>query len=322
MPRVAMRNRVSSTQDSRNLEFLILDRLTSMAVFVKAADLGSFAAAAEALELSGPMVGKHVRHLEERLGARLINRTTRRQSLTEFGRAYYERCRMVLAEAEAADALVAAQIAEPRGRLRITMPALLGKRCVVPILLDLAQRHAKLELELSFGDRIVDLAEDGFDLAIRTGALAGGAGLMTRRIARHTMVVCAAPSHIAEHGLPRQIEDLERHPGILYSRPGWDPAWLFPCQGQQPAQVLPPARLRLDDLEAVADAAEAGMGLAWLPSFLVGERLAAGTLVALLTDHPGYLFDNHVLWLETPHLPLKIRLAIDALADELPGAMA
>ncbi|GLQ57266.1 LysR family transcriptional regulator [Devosia nitrariae] len=299
-----------------------MDRLTSMAVFVKAADLGSFAAAAEALELSGPMVGKHVRHLEERLGVRLINRTTRRQSLTEFGRAYYERCRTVLAEAEAADALVGGQISAPVGKLRVTMPALIGRRCIAPILLPLAQRHKELELELSFGDRIVDLAEDGFDLAVRTGTLTGGAGLMTRRIGRHTMIVCAAPSHIAQHGRPRQLEDLERHKAIIYSRPGWTHAWLFPREGEEPARVSPPARLRLDDLEAIADAAEAGMGLAWLPSFLVRERLAVGTLVPLLTDHPGYVFDNHVLWLETPHLPAKIRLAIDALAAELPGVLA
>lgn len=153
-----------------------MDRLTSMAVFVKAVDLGSFAAASEALDLSGPMVGKHVRFLEERLGVRLINRTTRRQSLTEFGRAYYDRCRVILAEAEAADALAADQLSEPRGRLRVTMPALLGRRCVAPILMEFARKYPRLELELSFGDRIVDLAEDGYDLAIRTGTLETGPG--------------------------------------------------------------------------------------------------------------------------------------------------
>src|ERR671931_334084 len=148
-----------------------MDRLTSMAVFVKTVELGSFAAAAAALDLSAPMVGKHVRFLEERLGVRLINRTTRRQNLTEFGRAYYERCRVVLAEAEAADALAADQLSEPRGRLRITMPALLGRRCVAPILFELAQRYPALELDLSFTDRLIDIAEDGYDLAIRTGGL-------------------------------------------------------------------------------------------------------------------------------------------------------
>ncbi|TIV10320.1 MAG: LysR family transcriptional regulator, partial [Mesorhizobium sp.] len=127
-----------------------MDRLTSMAVFVKTVDLGSFAAAAAALDLSGPMVGKHVRFLEERLGVRLINRTTRRQSLTDFGRAYYERCRLVLAEAEAADALAADQLSEPRGKLRVIMPVHFGRRCVAPILLELAQRYPALELDLSF----------------------------------------------------------------------------------------------------------------------------------------------------------------------------
>ncbi|TIY06350.1 MAG: LysR family transcriptional regulator, partial [Mesorhizobium sp.] len=135
-----------------------MDRLTSMAVFVKTVDLGSFAAAAAALDLSGPMVGKHVRFLEERLGVRLINRTTRRQSLTDFGRAYYERCRLVLAEAEAADALAADQLSEPRGKLRVIMPVHFGRRCVAPILLELAQRYPALELDLSFSDPIADLA--------------------------------------------------------------------------------------------------------------------------------------------------------------------
>ena len=138
-----------------------MDRLASMAVFVKAVDLGSFAAAASALDLSAHMVGKHVRQLEERLGARLRNRTTRRQSLTDLGRAYYERCRVVLAEAEAADALAADHASEPRGRLRVTMPTHFGRYCVLPILTEVQRRHPALELELSLGARSAALAEGG-----------------------------------------------------------------------------------------------------------------------------------------------------------------
>jgi DNA-binding transcriptional LysR family regulator len=298
-----------------------MDRLASMAVFVKAVDLGSFAAAADALNLSGPMVGKHVRFLEERLGVRLINRTTRRQSLTEFGRAYYERCRVVLAEAEAADALATDQLAEPRGKLRITMPALFGRRCVIPILLDLAQRYPALELDLSFSDRIVDLAEDGYDLAIRTGNLEDKTGIIARRLAGHRMVVCASPSYLEKHGRPRQIEDLPNHQAIIYSRPGWVHPWLFPRKDQPPAEVAPVSRLRFDDLDAIADTATTGMGLAWLPSWLIRERLQAGALVALLSDQPAYVFENYALWLRTPHLPLKVRLAVDALAAALPKFM-
>lgn len=300
-----------------------MDRLESMAVFVRAVDLGSFAAAAVALDLSGPMVGKHVRFLEERLGVRLLNRTTRRQSLTDFGRAYYERCRVVLAEAEAADALAADQLSEPRGRLRVTMPAHFGRHCVTPVLLRLARQYPMLELDLSLSDRFADLAEDGYDLAIRTGVLDDKAGVIARRVARQGMVVCAAPSYLETHGEPRRIEDLADHQAIVYRRLGQIvQPWLFPREGQPTQENMPSGRLRLDDLDAIADATAEGMGLAWLPWWLVRERIQVGALVALLPDQPRYLYDCHALWLQTPHLPLKVRLAVDALAAALPKLMA
>jgi len=299
----------------------MMDRLTSMAVFVRAVDLGSFAAAAAALDLSAPMVGKHVRFLEERLGVRLLNRTTRRQSLTEFGRAYYERCKTVLAEAEAADALAADQFGEPRGKLRVALPVLFGRRCVMPILLDLARRHPKLELDLAFGDSFVDLAEGGHDLAVRTGELQDATNLVTRRVARQHMIVCAAPSYLDARGTPQQIEELEGHDAVVYRRSGRVRPWLFPREDGPPTEVMPRHRLRLDDLEAIADAAALGMGLAWLPSWLVRERLKAGALVELLPGEGRLPYDVHALWLQTPHLQPKIRVAIDALAAELPGLM-
>jgi DNA-binding transcriptional LysR family regulator len=298
-----------------------MDRLTSMAVFVKAVDRGSFAAAAEALDLSAPMVGKHVRYLEERLGVKLLNRTTRRQSLTDFGRAYYERCRVILAEAEAADALAADQFSEPRGKLRVTMPVLFGRCCVAPILLDLARRYPALELDLSFSDPITDLAETGYDLAIRTGALEVQDGVIARLLARQHMVVCASPSYLQTHGRPGRIEDLADHHAIVYSRSCRTRPWQFPREGQLPAELVPLSRLRFDHLDAVADAAVAGMGLAWLPSWLIRDRVQSGALITLLPDQPGFLYDSHALWLQTPYLPLKIRLAIDALAAGLPKLM-
>lgn len=299
-----------------------MDRLTSMAVFVKTVDLGSFAATSAALDLSGPMVGKHVRFLEERLGVRLINRTTRRQSLTDFGRAYYERCRLELAEAEAADALAADQLSEPRGKLRVIMPVHFGRRCVAPILLELAQRYPALELDLSFSDPIADLAEDGCDLAIRTGNLEDQAGVMARRVARQRMVVCASPSYLEMHGLPRQLEDLGSHQTIIYRRSGRVvQPWLFPRHGQPALEVMPVSRLRFDDLAAIADAAAAGMGLAWLPYWLVREHIQTGALVLLLPEQPGFLYDAYALWLQTAHLPLKVRLAVDALTAGLPRLM-
>ncbi|ESJ07524.1 LysR family transcriptional regulator [Cupriavidus sp. HPC(L)] len=298
-----------------------MDRLTSMAVFVKAVDLGSFAAAADALGITGPMVGKHVRFLEERLGTRLLNRTTRRQSLTDFGRAYYERCRLILAEAEAADALAADQLAEPRGKLRVTMPVHFGRHCAMPILLALARQYPALELELSFSDRLIDLAEDGYDLAIRTGSLQDRADTIARRIARQRMIVCASSAYLDRHGEPQQIEDLRQHHAIVYRRSGPVAPWLFPRDDGPPVEWHPAGRLQLDDLDAIADAATAGMGVAWLPSWLVSERIQAGALVRLFLDEPAFLYDAYALWLRTPHLARKVRLAVDALAAGLPKRM-
>lgn len=299
-----------------------MDRLSSMDVFVRAVDLGSFAAAAEVLGLSAPMVGKHVRFLEERLGVRLIHRTTRRQSLTDFGRAYYERCKLIIAESDAADALAADHLSEPRGKLRVTMPVHLGRHCVMPILLAFAQRHPALELDISLSDRFSDLAEDGYDLAIRTGELADSAGIVARRVARQRMVVCASPAYIEAHGCPATIEDLTHHHAITYRRSGPVPPWLFPREGAPPVEIAPPTRFRFDDLAAIADAVCAGAGLGWVPSWLVREQINAGALVELLPGQSDYPYDVFALWLRTQHLPLKVRLAVDALALELPRRTA
>jgi DNA-binding transcriptional LysR family regulator len=185
----------------------------------------------------------------------------------------------------------------------------------------LAQQYPTLELDLSFSDRIADLAEDGCDLAIRTGNLEDQAGVIARRIARQRMVVCASPSYLERHGRPQQIDDLSKHHAIIYRRSGRIRPWLFPHNGQPPLEAMPVGRLRLDDLDAIADAATAGIGLAWLPSWLVRERIEAGALVTLLPDQPEFLYDGHALWLQTPLLPLKVRLAVDALAAALPKLM-
>ena len=299
-----------------------MDRLTSMAVFIRAVDLGSFAAAADALEMSGPMVGKHVRFLEERLGARLLNRTTRRQSLTDAGQAYYERCRAVLSEAEAADSVVADQLSEPRGRLRVTMPALLGRHCIAPLLMKLARKHPHLELDLSFGDPIADIVEAGYDLAIRTGDLHDQSGLIARRIASQRMVVCGARSYLRTSGKPKSLDDLAAHQAIIYRGSGRVRPWLFPQEGGPPREIMPSGRLRLDDLEAIADAAAQGMGLAWLPYWLVRERLDSGALVSLFSNQPQFLYECHALWPRSPRLTPKARAAVDILAAGLPKLMA
>ena len=298
-----------------------MDRLSSMSTFVRAVDLGSFAAVAEATGLSPTMVGKHVQYLETRLGVRLLSRTTRRQSLTEFGRAYYDRCRAILEEVAAADALASDHLNTPTGTLRVTIPALLGRICVAPLLLELARRHPTLRLDMSMDDRIVDIVADGYDLSIRTGSSEGRAGLKTMRLGSHRMVVCASPNYLDSVGPPLTLADLSQHMGVMYARPGWEHAWLFRDAEGRTVEVSLPSRVRLNDLAAVTDAAVAGAGLAWIPVWLAKSHLDSGSLTEVLCGQPSFSFENYAVWPEARHLPLRVRLAIDVLAAELPARL-
>jgi DNA-binding transcriptional LysR family regulator len=297
------------------------DRLTGVSVFVEAVEAGGFSAAAARLNLSRSAVGKTVARLEARLGVRLFHRTTRSQSLTEDGQAFYERCLRALEEIRAGEAMLDSGRREVAGRLRVSVPVLFGRRCVAPVLAGLARQHPKLELELNFSDRLVDLMEDGFDLVVRTGPLGDGTGLMVRRIAYQRMTVCAAPAYLEARGRPRTVDELRDHDAVTYGRSGRVGGWLFPVDDAPPVAITPKARLRFDDLEAIADATVAGMGLSWLPCWLIRDRIHSGELVRVLDDRPGLLFDTHALWLQTPHLPLRVRLAVDALAEALPKVM-
>ena len=191
-----------------------------------------------------------------------------------------------------------------------------------PILIELARRHPKLELELSFSDRRVDLVDEGFDLAIRNGELGDGANLTARRIALQRMTVCASPAYLAAHGTPRTIADVARFDGIVYGRAGGKRWWPVPLPDGGVEEAFPRTRLCLDDLEAIADAAAANFGLAWLPCWLIRDRVRTGELVPVLSDAPRLELESYAVWPQSPRLPMRVRLAIDALAAELPGAVA
>jgi len=296
------------------------EMLSGLDAFVAAVETGSFAAAAERLHLTRSAIAKTIGRIEARLDVRLFHRTTRTLALTEDGQGYYERCVRALEELRAGEAALDSGRKEVVGRLRVSMPVLFGRRCIAPVLARLAAEHPRLELDLSFSDRPVDLVEDGFDLAIRNGAVGDGIGLMTRTISLQRMTVCAAPSYLDAHGWPKSLDELANHSAITYGRSGRIRAWQFPIGNGKRAEATPPSRLRFDDLEAIADAAEAGFGLAWLPCWLIRERVRAGMLVPLLEDVPRLVFSTHALWPETPHLPLRVRYAIDALATALPGS--
>ncbi|MBB4231945.1 LysR family transcriptional regulator [Rhizobium mongolense] len=299
-----------------------MEQLKGISVFVEVAEAGGFSAAAERLHLTRSAVGKTIARLEQRLGVRLFHRTTRAQSLTEEGQFFYEHCLRAVEEITRGEALLESGKQEVRGRLRVTMPVLFGRQCAAPILIKLLDEHPHLELDLSFNDRIVDLVDDGFDIAVRNGPLGDYPGLMVRVIAQQRMTVCASPGYLERRGIPAKLEDLEMHDGIVYGRRDRNRTWIFPTNAEPFRQVLPRSRLRLDDLATIADAAAQGVGLAWLPCWLVRDRVASGELRRVLTDIPAVAFDANVVWVKSPAMQPKVRLVIDTLAAKLPALMS
>lgn len=164
----------------------------------------------------------------------------------------------------------------------------------------------------------MDVIGDGYDLSVRTGSIDVRAGLMVERLGSHRMIVCASPDYLAAYDTPRRLEYLRSHSAVVYARPGWNYAWLFQDDKGARVEVSPPHRVRLDDLAAVTEAAVAGAGLAWVPSWLARPHIEAGRLVEVLEDRPCFTFANYALWPEAKHTPLKVRIALDLLAAEIP----
>ncbi|HWP20767.1 MAG TPA: LysR family transcriptional regulator [Burkholderiaceae bacterium] len=297
------------------------DRLTGVAVFVHAVQAGSFAEAAGRLNLTRSAVAKAIARLEQRLGVRLFNRTTRRQSLTEDGQAYYERCVRALAELDAAEAALDSGRREPRGRLRVSAPVIFGRHCVAPVLRSLAMRHPGLELDLSFSDRVTDLVEEGFDLAVRIGPLADSASLAARRLGVQYMGIGAAPGYLAARGRPRTVAELDGHAAIAYLRGGRDVDWTLIDEQGASCRPRLDVRLRLDDLQAIADAAIAGVGLAWLPCWMLGRYMRSGELELVLDHSRSQPREIYAVWPHSHYLPSKTRAAIDALAAQIPAML-
>ena len=268
-----------------------MDRLTSMAVFVKAVDLGSFTAAATALGSSSQMVGKHVGFLEARLGAQLLRRTTRRQSLTEVGLAFYERCRIILAEAEAAESLMQDLSATPRGRLRVSAPVNVGACTVAPLVGDFLRAFPGVELELSLTDRYVDVVDEGFDAVFRLGPL-GDSSLNARELGLHRQIACASPAYLAARGAPCHPDDLAAHDCLGYVN--WS--------GQvNDGRVLRAAALR-------------GDGIILQPEAVVAEDLRSGRLTQVLGDYEAPSRPLYLLFPTRRLQPPKLRAFIDHVA--------
>ncbi|WP_324051687.1 LysR substrate-binding domain-containing protein [Aeromonas caviae] len=207
------------------------------------------------------------------------------------------------------------------GRLKVSMPVLFGQQCVAPILLALAKAHPGLALELSFSDRKVDLVEEGVDLVIRNAEPPDSLDLAARRLGEHGMTLCASPAYLAERGEPVTLAELPEHECIAYLRQGRVLSWWWQ-EAEAWREVQPRGRLQMDDLNAITQAAIAGFGLAWLPTWLARPHLERGELRELLARLPGRRYPINALWPHGPHLPLKTRLAIDWLASRLPEQLA
>ncbi|HMH97538.1 MAG TPA: LysR substrate-binding domain-containing protein [Bradyrhizobium sp.] len=264
-----------------------------MSVFVKVADLGSFAAAAKELRLSPTMIGKHMRHLEERLGSLLINRSTRRQSLTELGRNYLDHCRHLLEEAEAGDALAEEALRAPRGRLRVAAPIAFGSHSLAPTIVKFMKRYPEVSVELMLNDRMVDLVEEGIDVAVRVGTLADST-MMSRSLSPYRTVVCASPDYLAERGTPTHPKDLLDHDCLSF--PDWTegPRWSFlGPEGEVHVDIK--SRLQINNGFGIRYAALAGAGIVMQRAELVAEDIAAGRLQALLSNYKTQSRPRHLV---------------------------
>jgi len=298
------------------------DTLKDIPVFVAAVEAGSFAQAAIRLHLSRSAVGKSIARLEERLGVRLFHRTTRSQSLTDSGALFYECCLRALEEIRGAESLLETGKQQVTGRLRVAMPVLFGRQCVAPLLIELVQEHPGLELEMSFSDRVVDLVEEGFDMAVRNGTLQDSSVLVARKLGEHRMVLCAAPEYLLKKGQPQSVDDLSQHTAINYLRAGRVLPWQLMDSEGTSRTFTPRSSLNMDDLQAICDAALTGHGIAWLPCWMAVKDIHQGKLVPLMKQAPDVHFDVHAVWQQTPHLPLRVRMAIDTLASRLPSVMS
>jgi len=296
-----------------------MDVLRAMGLFVRIVDTGSLTAAANECDLSSTMVGNHLQALEDRLGTRLLNRTTRRQSLTEFGKVYYDRCVEILALVGDAEALALETQTVPKGRLRVTAPVAFGTVRLMPSLAEYGRLFPKVELDVVITDAVVDLAEEGFEAAIRLGNLPD-ADLVARPLASYRLTICGAPAYLAARGEPLNPEDLGRHDCLAYSyssRSEWRSAQAVWRMTGPDGEISIPfgARLQTDSAEGLRRAALAGMGLVMLPEIVVSEDIASGRLVRLLLDYTPPIRPMTLLYLRDRRMSPKLRSFVDFVVD-------
>ncbi len=291
-----------------------MDRLTAMVVFAQVVEAASFSGAARRLGISKSSVSKHVAQLEDRLGAQLLHRTTRRLSLTEAGRAFYERCAQIVREVEEAELEVGRSHAAPQGLLKVNAPMSFGQLRLAPVLAEFLARHPRVRVEMTLDDRVVNTIEGGFDVTIRVAPALADSSLIARRLAPNRVVVCGAPDYLARRGVPRTPADLVQHECLLYTYLSSRDAWHFVGpEGDEWVTVA--GSFRANNGDVLREAALAGLGLVQLPSFIVGPDLARGSLEAVLVPYEDRSTAIWALYSPTRHLSAKVRAFVDFLAE-------
>jgi DNA-binding transcriptional LysR family regulator len=290
-----------------------MDRLLAMQVFSSVVEAGSFSRAAEQLHISNTAASRHIADLERHLGVQLLQRSTRRLSLTDAGANYYERCRQILAEVEDAEATAGNAEGQVRGSLRMSLPHSFGLQYVAPLIPEFCRRYPKLQLELNFSDRLTDLVEEGIDLALRI-TLDLNTSLVARKLTEIRIVCCAAPEYLARVGTPTSPEELARHSCLTYSYADRGDTWRFDREGREYA-VAVKGEFRANNGEMIRLAGLAGQGVMLQPTFLVGDDLRAGRLQQVL---PGYEVANrcaYAVYLPGARRSARVRAMVDFLLE-------
>ncbi|MGY2293016.1 LysR family transcriptional regulator [Pseudomonas sp. SDO528_S397] len=298
-----------------------MDLFQAMTVYVKVVETGSLTAAAQACGISTTMVGNHLRALEERLGVSLLKRTTRKQSLTEFGSIYYQRCLEVLGLVTYSEQLAAQANSDvPKGLLRITAPPAFGAERLAPALSEFSRRYPEIQLYVVLSNQSMDLIDSGFDVAIRLGESLP-TSLIARPLQDYTMTLCAAPAYLARRGTPQVPADLQHHDCLAFAYPSsddWrhaDKLWrLSGPEGEVEVAVSGP--MTVNSSQALHRAARAGMGIVMLPEALVGDDLQAGTLVALLPGYQPPFRPMHLLYAQDRYRLPKLRAFVDFVMEQ------
>jgi len=297
-----------------------MDRFLEMQTFCAVVDAGSFVKAADVLGVSKAAVSRYVGELEARLGVRLLHRTTRRMSLTEEGTVFDARCRELLSGVEEAEAELSSRSGAARGLLRVNAPVTFGIRHLAPLWATFRDRHPQVRVDVTLSDRVVDLVDEGYDLAIRIATLPSST-LISKRLATTRMVLCASPPYLKSRGVPSHPSDLADHDVIAYSY--WSSGDQWPFDGPDgPVSVTIKPWMHSNNGDTCRAVALAHQGVILQPSFLVGDDLAAGRLVELLPEFRSIELGIYAIYPTRKHVALKVRALIDFLAQQFSAAQA